>query len=100
MEKMRKDLKTMAIGVQFIAVNSDDAKDYQKLLAAECTFPLLQDDKKVDAWGQLEGGKDDFYVYDSAGKLQIHLPANGAVSVDLSTLVGYNNVKSLAVAVQ
>ncbi len=97
MEEMRKDLKTMAIDVQFVAVNSEDGKDYQKLLADECTFPLLQDDKKVDAWTQLEGNKDDFYIYDSTGKLKIHIPAFGAIEVDLSTQAGYDNLKALAV---
>ncbi|XP_078621596.1 selenoprotein Pb-like [Branchiostoma floridae x Branchiostoma japonicum] len=37
------------------------------------SFPVYQDTALTDVWGQLDGEKDDFIVYDRCGRLAKHI---------------------------
>jgi hypothetical protein len=54
----------------------------------------------MNAWVHHDGGKDDFYIYDSQGKLAIYLAAGGTKSTDLSTTEGYDNLKQAILSVK
>lgn len=79
--------------VNYVGINMSAADAWQMELTKKCSFPLLQDQTEINAWGLLGAGKDDFLLYDSNGKLVQHLPAFGGINVDLSTMDGYKNVR-------
>jgi hypothetical protein len=81
-----------------VAINVTTGVETQSLLADTCSFPLLQDTTETNAWSLLNGGKDDMYIYDAAGKLLIHLPAQGDVETNLSTPQGFANVRDVLLA--
>ncbi len=57
----------------------------------KCTLPILQDTDKIKAWQEMGGQKDDFYVYDSAGKLVHYLPISGGpMDTVLTTKTSYD----------
>ena len=93
LDKMQQELKSEGHTVNFAAINSSDAVDNQKELIDQCSFPLFQDTDEVGAWGLHRGQKDDFFIYDAAGKLTSYLPFSGTISTDLSSIEGYKNVK-------
>ncbi len=95
MERMRIELEAQGHhDVVFTAVNSTDAVEEQPQLIQRCSFPLFQDLPEVDAWGLHDGHKDDIYVYDREGVLAVYLPRGGELDTDLSTPVGYGNLKN------
>jgi len=106
MASIHQDLIAMGVDVNVVAINTVTGVDAQPLLADTCSFPLLQDvaflaeDEvtETNAWSELNGGKDDMYIYDAEGKLLIHLPAHGAVETHLSTPQGYANVRDALLA--
>ena len=100
MEKLRIELEIEEKAVYFVSVNKSDATDTQAKLVEKCSFPLFQDTPEVNAWALHGGGKDDFFIYDSQGKLAVFLPASGPISTDLSTPEGYANVKNAVLGVQ
>ncbi len=99
MEFISNKLATLGHPVQFVAINKDDAVDYQSKLVDACTFALLQDTTELGVWGQFEGGKDDFYVYDRTGKLAVVMPMSGSIDVDLGKPLGTDNLAGVALAV-
>ena len=88
---MQEEIEAEGKTVQFVGINikGTESEEQQSKLADECTFPLLQDTEEADAWGALEGTKDDFYIYGSDGTLVAHLPARAATSTNLSEEDGY-----------
>lgn len=66
---MQKELRTEGKTIHFAAVNSIDAVANQADLTSRADFPMFQDVEAVKAWEQHGGGKDDFYVYGTDGKL-------------------------------
>ncbi len=91
---MRQELEAASLPVAVVGINDVTAVPNQASLTARAAFPLFQDVPDVGAW-DLEGGhKDDFFVYDRAGKLAAYLPNGGTLSTDLSTAEGYQNVKN------
>lgn len=100
LEQLRYELQNRGRVVHLVGINKIDAESTQSALADECSFPLLQDTEAVNAWALMQGQKDDFYVYDSEGKLAVHLPAHGDISTDLSSPNGYGNLRDTLMHVQ
>lgn len=92
---MQKELKAAGRDVAFLAVNSTDSFTNQSELAASAEFPMFQDTDPVGAWKMHGGGKDDFYVYGSDGKLVRYLPFGGEVDTNLSDETAYAAVKKI-----
>ena len=97
---MRAELDSMGKDVHFIIVNAVSGLEMQEKLLDQTAIPMLQDEDNVDVWGLMAGAKDDFYVFDSAGKLAHYLPVNGDVSVILNEDEGYNNLLDAIVSTQ
>jgi hypothetical protein len=100
LEQLRYELQNRAKVVHIAGINKIDAESTQGDLADECSFPLLQDTEEENAWALMEGRKDDFYIYDSEGKLAVHLPARGDVTTDLSSPTGYANLRDALMYVE
>lgn len=81
-----------------VLLNSTDAAEasYQAALAAS-GLPVFQDTEAVGAWKSVDGGKDDFFIYNSSGKLAHYLEFGGQVDTNLSGATGYDAVKKLVV---
>ena len=79
--------------LQFTFINSEYSAEGVTGLTSLCDFPVFQDKAGVDAWGQHEGAKDDMYVYGADGLLSAYLPASGALSTNLRTSEGFQNLK-------
>ena len=95
MDRMRVELAVEGHDdVVFTAINGSDAVDDQALLVARCAFPLFQDLALVGAWSLHDGHKDDIYVYDREGRLAVYLGRQGELETDLSTPIGYANLKA------
>ncbi|TNF33381.1 MAG: hypothetical protein EP329_08360 [Deltaproteobacteria bacterium] len=97
---MRQELADAGHDVYVVAINAPSAAANQGALTDKCSFPLLQDTEEVDAWGQLGGSKDDFFVLDENGDVVAHLPVGGEVSTNLSTEEGYANVRAALLAAE
>jgi len=97
---MRQELADAGHDVYIVAINASSAASNQDALIDKCSFPLLQDTEAVDAWGQLDGLKDDFFVLDVDGNVVEHLANGGAVNTNLSTDDGYANVMSALLAAE
>ena len=102
MEKLSGELKGEGVNAQFVAVNgvSADKPGDQQNLIDRCSFPLFQDTKGVDAWGQHAGKKDDIFVYKADGSLAEFLPSGGTKNTDLSSSDGYANLKQAVIDAQ
>jgi hypothetical protein len=92
---MQKELKADGKTINFAAVNSIDAVANQGDLTSKADFPMFQDIEAVKAWEQHAGGKDDFYIYGSDGKLAHYLKFGGTVDTNLSDATAYAAVKKL-----
>ncbi len=95
---MQGELKKRGLDVAFVAINRTDAVNEQPALVERCTFDLLQDDAELGVYSSMDAVKDDFYVYDTDGKLAIHLPVDGAISTNLGYQEGYDNLKGMVLA--
>ncbi|HAN32509.1 MAG TPA: hypothetical protein DCQ06_13010 [Myxococcales bacterium] len=84
-----------------VLLNSIDASElaYQEKLAAS-GLPVFQDTEAVKAWVSMDGSKDDFFIYDSKGKLAHYLEFGGQTDTNLGSTSGYDAVKKLIVATQ
>ena len=100
LEQLSYELQNRAKVVNLVGINKHAAESTQSARSDECSFPLLQDTEEVNAWALLEGKKDAFYIYDSEGRLAVHLPAQGGVSTNLSTPTGYANLRDTLMYVQ
>ena len=94
---MQKELAAEGVDVNFLSVNAENANTelYQGYLIDKCAFPLFQDTLEDNVWALMDGGKDDFYIYDPKGVLWKHLPFGGDVNTDLGDPEGYAAVKTL-----
>ena len=97
---MRAELADAGYDIEVIGINSIGSEATQGLLAASCTFDLLQDESDVNAFNLMGGNKDDFFVYRANGRLAPggYLPAFGGPSTNLSTDDGYANVRAAIIA--
>lgn len=91
---MRLELELEGKVVQFLSVNVPDGVPTQGEMAAKCSYPLFQDLEEVDVWGLMNGGKDDFYIYDVEGHLVRHYVWGDEPQLNLSTDEGYAILKS------
>ena len=100
MEKMRLELLTEGYDIYVVGINKADAADRVADLEERGTFTLLQDLDEVQAWTMHhQGVKDDFYVYDTEGKLVDYLDAHDDTrTTNLGSAEGYDNVKNAIVA--
>ncbi|PKN56981.1 MAG: hypothetical protein CVU56_13415 [Deltaproteobacteria bacterium HGW-Deltaproteobacteria-14] len=96
---MRQELVDAGHDVNIVSIHAASAAANQGALIDECAFPLLQDTAEVDAWGQLGGQKDDFFVLDAAGDVVAHLVL-AEVNTNLSTDDGYANVRGALLAAE
>lgn len=95
LQKMQLELEASGKLVHMAIVNAESAKSNQQELIDRCSFPIFQDIPEINAWGLQGGGKDDFFLYTSQGKLHSYLPSGGAISTNLSTKEGYENLKAI-----
>lgn len=56
---------------------------------SRCTMPVFQDTEAADVWGKHEGGKDDFYIYNTLGQLTTYMKGGKNLADD----AGYAEVK-------
>ncbi len=94
---MRQELKKVNYDLNWAIVNEANAEVNCQALIDECTMPVFQDTKEMDAWGKHKGSKDDIFVYDAKGKLFIYLPVNGTQNTNLSDDKAYAAVKQLVI---
>lgn len=99
LQKMDLELQAEGKKVHFVVVNAQNAAANQKELLDRCNFPMFQDMAGADAWTLQGGGKDDFFLYDRAGKLHAYLPPTGSTPTNLSTPEGYAALKAAILAV-
>lgn len=53
--------------IQTLIINSYDIRSQlliDKLKTVAGSIPVFQDNVTTNVWNKLEGGKDDFYIYD------------------------------------
>ncbi len=81
--------------MQIVAINQAKLELFQHLMSDVAAYPLFQDTTEVNAWAQQGGGKDDFFVYDRQGRLQVWLPSNGTVDTDLSVPANLQNLRQM-----
>lgn len=80
--------------VHFGGLNVASALVDQGRLADVSAFAFFQDVPEVDAVAAMGGAKDDFYVYDAAGRLTAYFSSAGSVSTDLSTPDGWATIEA------
>ncbi len=90
---MRVQLEVAGHAVHFVTVNRADGVESQEKLIKKCAFPLLQDTDELGIWAQMDGGKDDFYVFDAEGNLHTYFEYGGDMPTNLSEAEGYDAVK-------
>ncbi|MEE2786378.1 MAG: redoxin family protein [Myxococcota bacterium] len=74
LQQMHYELRAEGVDIQFVIVNEDlEGNSYAEQFVERTYFPIFQDAESVDAWGQMKGGKDDFYLYRSDGQLFAYL---------------------------
>ncbi len=98
LQKMQLELEAEGKKIHFAVVNASNAVTNQQALIDRCTFPIFQDNDQINAWGLHGGAKDDFFLYDSKGKLVSYLPPTGSTPTNLSTPDGYAALKAAIVA--
>lgn len=97
---MRIEFEIMGADVQFVTINQKGAEDTLEKLLDKSSFALLQDQEDIDVWSLMQGGKDDFYVFNADGTLSQFLPVSGEIDVNLSTDEGYENLKTAILAAE
>jgi thiol-disulfide isomerase/thioredoxin len=101
MEQMRYELQTAGYDVEFLAINAWNALAQQEKLLNRCAFPLLQDQENIDVWTMMDGGKDDFYIYDREGNLAVYLGRTSeAWPGALALPEGYEKLRSAILSVE
>jgi hypothetical protein len=100
---MHKDLTNKGTKVQFTILNGANYASSVHNQTKRCDFPVWQDTKSVDAWGQLKGGKEYWYVYNKKGELNSwYLPygAKGLSVAGGANSPGYKQLKALVEKLQ
>lgn len=93
LEFLRNELDASGQSIHIIAINSADAETDKQAFVDRCAFPLFQDTNETNAWKQHSGQKDDFYLYNTEGKLAAFFSFSNNDTIDLSTPEGYNTIK-------
>ena len=78
--------------------NGDLTYDDQNEPIYRCRFPLFQDTDAINAWELHNGGKDDFFIYNTDGRVVAYLPHGGEIVTRLSSEIGYYNLKQAIIA--
>ncbi|XP_064488129.1 selenoprotein P-like isoform X2 [Ornithodoros turicata] len=60
--------------VHLTVINGMEAINYTDQLRRRTSFPVLQEVPADPLWSELQGDKDDFFVYDRCGRLTYYLP--------------------------
>lgn len=84
--------------MHIVVVNAISAANDVSKLTDVTKNPVFQDVQAVDAWTLHGVTKDDFLVYDSAGKLVSYLPISGPTDTVLTTPAGFANVVAALLA--
>ena len=94
METMKGELEAAGHELNVVAINIMGGDGWIHLLTSRCSFDVLQDLPSVDAWGQMGGHVNDFFIYRKGGRLAPggYLSSTGALNTNLATGDGYNNV--------
>ena len=79
--------------VSLYVINESGSDLALEALVNASTLPTFQDYWGLDVWGMHTGGKDDFFVYGSDGKLSAYFKGYLPPNSDLSTPDGYANMK-------
>ena len=93
------ELEVAGHEVNFVSINKYDGVATQEEMVKHCAFPQLQDTEELDIWGQMGGGKDDFYIFDADGVLQTYFRFYGPISTILSEPDDYQTVKQAILSV-
>ena len=96
---MRIELEVAGHDVDFVSINKSDGVDTQEEIVKHCSFPQLQDTEALGLWSRMGGGKDDFYILDTDGKLHTYFKFFGDVSTNLSEPEDYQTVKNAILSV-
>ena len=99
MQALSEELQAAGVAVEFMAVNKADAVENQEVLAAQADFPMIQDSDELTAWAKMDGGKDDFFLYNATAPWPFICP-RGTVATALMTEVGYANLRAAATALK
>ncbi|MCB9506754.1 MAG: hypothetical protein H6700_11115 [Myxococcales bacterium] len=98
LEEMAATFEAMGQDVEFAIVNHAPTAEQAGALLERVSFPVFQDVAEVDAWGLLDGAKDDFFVYDTEGHLFSFLRASPDLDTNLSTPTGFVTLKNQVLA--
>ena len=89
---MSIELALSGVTVHFVNINVDNGVESQEEILKHCTFPQLQDTEELEIWSRWKGYKDDFYIFDRQGRLQVYIPFSAGEST-LSEPEQYQGVK-------
>ena len=78
---MQYELQAMDVDVNFVIVNRTAPDPQIEALTNRCNFPVFQDVQAVNAWGMMDGQKDDFYFYDREGILRAFTDATEDIAL-------------------
>lgn len=80
--------------VNIVIVNKTGELERRDALLERTGLPMFQDVAPVDAWGAVDGRKDDFFFYDAEGTLVAYFSSHGEVDTTLATEEGYANIRT------
>ena len=90
---MAQELKDEGVETSMYVINEAGSDLAFDALAGASTLPTFQDFWGLDVWTMHAGGTDDFFIYDTNGKLSAYFKGYSEPNSDLSTPEGYGNVK-------
>ncbi len=93
LEKLKLEFEANRVKVNIITINIASAQSSQHEFTSRCSFPLFQDTDLENAFGQHQGSKDDYYIYNERGKLSDFFPFKGDRESNLASPEGYANIK-------
>ena len=93
LEKLKLEFEANRVKVNIITINIASAQSDQDEFTSRCSFPLFQDTDLENAFGQHQGSKDDYYIYNERGELSDFFPIGGDRESDLASPEGYANIK-------
>ncbi|HJO09001.1 MAG TPA: hypothetical protein QGH16_04070 [Verrucomicrobiota bacterium] len=93
LEKLKTEFEANRVKVNIITINIASAQSSQHEFTSRCSFPLFQDTDLENAFGQHQGSKDDYYIYNERGELSDFFPFKGDRESDLASPEGYSNIK-------
>ena len=93
LEKLKLEFEADRVKVNIITINIASAQSNQHEFTSRCSFPLFQDTDLENAFGQHQGSKDDYYMYNERDELSDFFPIVGDRESDLASPEGYANIK-------